>query len=179
MKVQTLIKDVLEKEGGYVNDPDDRGGPTNKGITLATLSRHLGRPATVSELKNMSDEMLFEIYERDYYLAPRLDSLPDDIQPFMFDCSVNHGPGSAIKMLQRVCNAARFGPLDVDGMLGPLTRKAISKAAEEMGPWLVKALVEERRMVYNKIVESDPSQKKFLNGWLNRANQFDVEVGDA
>ena len=92
----------------------------------------------------------------------------------MFDAAVNHGPNQAIRFVQRVCNGAGFGPLVVDGACGPRTSLAAAEAERAMGDWLLAALVEERRNFYLALVECDPGQRVFLNGWLNRLAEFDV-----
>ena len=51
--VADLIDDILRREGGYVNHPADKGGPTNFGITQDTLSRYIGRQALISDVKNL------------------------------------------------------------------------------------------------------------------------------
>ena len=116
--VEQMIDDVIRREGGYVDHPQDRGGPTKFGITQATLSRHLGRPASFEEVHRLERTVAAQIYRRDYYGLPQLDTLPDRIQPFMFDAAVNHGPGRAIRFVQQVCTDAGFGPLAVDGACG-------------------------------------------------------------
>jgi lysozyme family protein len=175
--IQEMIDDILRREGGYVDHPADRGGPTKFGITLATLSRYIGRAALKSEVASLSEEVARDIYERNYYIGPRIDRLPVSIQPFIFDCAVNHGPRRAIKFVQSVCNQVRISPpLHVDGALGPNTLAAVETAERAMGDVLLKALIEERRNFYHAIVESRPSQKVFLAGWLNRVNEFESEV---
>lgn len=175
--VEEMIDDILRREGGYVDHPEDPGGATNMGITQETLSRYLGRAALKSEVKSLSEDVARDIYERTYYFAPRIDRLPADIQPFIFDCGVNHGPRRAIKFLQSVCNQAGCEPpLSVDGAMGPNTLRGVQWTAAQMGEWFLKALVEERRNFYLAIVQARPSQNVFLNGWLNRVNEFDVEV---
>jgi len=173
--VEEMIDDILQREGGYVNHPADRGGPTNFGITRATLSRYLGRAVTLREVQNLPRALAEEIYWREYYVAPRIDTLPERIRPFVFDAAVNHGPRRAIKLVQEVCNKAGFGPLDVDGVCGPNTRAVAAEAERVMGDWLLAALVEERRNLYRLIVRSDPSQEVFLEGWLNRIAAFDTQ----
>jgi len=172
--VERMIDDVLRREGGFVDHPQDRGGPTNFGITQATLSRHLGRPASAGDVRRLSRATATEIYRRTYFEAPRIGELPARIQPFVFDAAVNHGPGQAIRFVQRVCNAAGFGPLAVDGACGPRTSLAAAAAERAMGDWLLAALVEERRNFYLALVERRPEQRVFLNGWLNRLAEFDV-----
>jgi lysozyme family protein len=174
VSVETMIEDVIRREGGFVDHPADRGGPTKFGITQAALSRQLGRPATRAEVEALGLEQARQIYRRDYYCGPRIDRLPARIQPFMFDSAVNHGPRRAIGFLQQVCNQAGFGQLAVDGVCGPNTLRAAHDAAIAMKAWLVAALVEERRAFYQATVEADPSQAVFLEGWLNRLAEFDV-----
>ncbi len=172
--IEAMIDDVIRREGGFVDHPRDRGGPTKYGITQSTLGRHLGRPATASDVRALSREQAAEIYRTDYYLAPGIDRLPERIQAFVFDAAVNHGPARAICLLQQVCDAAGFGPLVVDGICGPKTQGAAAEADRVMGDWLLAALVEERRNFYLRIVERDPGQRVFLKGWLNRLAEFEV-----
>ena len=175
--VDEMIDAILQREGGYVDHPADRGGPTNFGITQKTLSRYYGWAVTAQEVKDLEVEVAREIYVQDYYTGPRIDSLPPEIQPFLFDCAVNHGPRRAIKFLQSVCNQAGYQPpLDMDGAVGPNTRKGAEWALREMGDILLKALIEERRNFYLVIVDQRPSQQVFLNGWLNRIREFEEEV---
>ncbi|MEO1043786.1 MAG: glycosyl hydrolase 108 family protein [Pseudomonadota bacterium] len=171
--VDGMIDAILEREGGFVDHPNDRGGPTNFGITQATLSGYLGKPVTRQKVKDLNVDLARDIYETQYYLAPRINNLPEPIQPFVFDCSINHGPRRAIRFVQSVCNDAGFGPLIVDGVIGPATRLAANSALAKMGDWFLAALVEERRNFYDAIVRNDPSQEVFLRGWMRRADEFD------
>jgi len=172
LDINKLIDEVLSKEGGYVNHPADKGGPTNFGITQSTLSRYLERVVSVDEVKTLDIQTARDIYELRYYRNPRIDKLPEEIQPFIFDCAVNHGPRRAIKFVQHVCSEANFGPLAADGLMGPKTKANADSCQASMEDWMLTALVEERRMFYLKIVENRPSQSVFLKGWLNRANSF-------
>jgi lysozyme family protein len=174
--VDQMIDDVIRREGGFVNHPRDRGGATNFGITQSTLSRHLGRPASVDDVRGLSRVVAGEIYRREYFEGPRLDRLPARVQAFVFDAAVNHGPARAIRFVQQVCDDAGFGPLAVDGACGPATQRAATLAERVMGAWLLAALVEERRNFYVALVERDPGQRVFLRGWLNRLTEFDVPM---
>lgn len=171
--VDSMISDIIRREGGFVDHPADRGGPTNYGITHKTLARYLGRDVTSRDVRGLSRELAAEIYRRAYFLEPRIDALPASIRAFLFDSAVNHGPRRAVRFLQQVLNAAGFGPLGVDGLAGPKTRRQASQADQAMGPWLLAALAEERRMFYRLIVERDPSQRVFFKGWMNRVAEFD------
>lgn len=166
---------VLRHEGGYVNHAMDRGGPTNFGVTQRTYSNYLGRQATIQEVRDMTVETAREIYERNFLTGPRIHTLPDPPQTLVLDMAINHGPRTAIKMLQRVTNAvgSLSGPISVDGVIGPMTRRAIENAIQQMGAIRFQnALVEERIRYYHSIVQRRPSQQVFLRGWLNRANSF-------
>lgn len=170
--IEVLLEDVLIKEGGYVNHPNDRGGPTNYGITQKTLSNYYGREATVDEVKNLELETAREIYETNYYRAPRIDTFPEEIQPLAFDMAVNHGPRRSIRITQQVVNLAGFGPIDEDGAMGPQTRKQCFEAQEAMGNYFNNAIVDQRISYYHAIVANNSSQQVFLRGWLSRAESF-------
>lgn len=174
--VESMINDIIRREGGFVDHPADRGGPTRYGITHKTLARYLGHEVTREDVQSLSRELAAEIYKRSYYLEPRIDALPTSTRSFLFDSAVNHGQRRAIKFLQQVLNAAGFGPLGVDGLAGPKTRHHAEKAEDTMGPWLLAALAEERRMFYRLIVERDPSQRVFFNGWMKRVAEFDYQT---
>lgn len=175
--IDEMIDNVLRREGGYVDHPADKGGPTKYGITLKTLSNYIGRAALKSEVESLTEDVAREIYLRNYYIAPRFNLLPDEIQPFIFDCAVNHGTRRAVKFIQSVCNQAGYQPkLDVDGAMGPNTLKGAEWAQQEMGEYFLRALIEERRNFYYTIVDANPSQKVFLKGWLNRVNEFEKEA---
>jgi lysozyme family protein len=175
--VKEMIDDILRREGGYVDHPADRGGPTKFGITQNTLSNYLGHPASASEVEELNENTAREIYQNNYFYGPKIDQLPKLIQPFVFDCAVNHGARRAIKFVQKVCNQEGYmPPLDEDGIMGTKTKTTAQTAATEMGEAFLKALLEERRRFYQAIVENDPSQQVFLAGWMNRVKEFDTEV---
>ncbi len=178
--IESMIKDILRREGGYVNHPADRGGPTNFGITQKTLSLYIGRAALVSDVQSLKSDVAAEIYEQNYYYKPGVHKLPEPIRPFIFDCAVNHGPRRAIKFVQNVVNeAGREPPLDVDGAMGPNTRAGTEWSLAQMGEYFLAALIVERRNFYRVIVANNPSQRVFLRGWMNRANEFAVDIADA
>lgn len=175
ISVEHIIKDIIRREGGYVNHPNDKGGPTKYGVTQKTLSNYLCREATVDEVKNITEETAYEIFERDYYEGPRINTVPEQLRPVMTDAAVLYGPRRAIKFIQQIINEAEFGPCSVDGILGPNTRKLINQAYSQMTIYMLNAYVEERIDFCRRIVDSNPSQSVFLRGWINRANEFRVE----
>lgn len=170
-----MLDDILTREGGYVNNAADRGGPTKYGITQATLGQWLGRPATVAEVQDLDADTAKAIYRQTYFTGPHLDQLPDLIQPVMLDAAVNSGPGHAVKWLQQVLNDNGYGPLGVDGGIGPRTVAAATTAAREMGTALNKALVEIRRTFLLSLAQNDPSQQQFEKGWMNRCDALEAD----
>lgn len=173
--IDDLLDDVLAREGGYVHHPADRGGPTKYGITQRTLSEWLGRPATVDEVRTLDEETAREIYVARYLAGPRIDTLPDEIVGQVFDMAVNHGPRRAVRILQEVLGLAGWR-IDIDGVVGPETRRAVVQAQEQMGPLLVNAIADQRANFYRRLVAADPSQGVFLRGWLARAEAFKLPV---
>ena len=168
---------ILKHEGGFVNDPVDRGGATNLGITQATLSDWRGHKVTVNDVRNLTEEEAREIYSTRYLANPKIDWLPfPHPQVLVFDMAVNHGPGRAIKLLQTTINKAGFGPISVDGGMGPATKAAAERAQSEMGNYFQNAIVEERKAFYERIIERSPSQERFRRGWMNRAESFVLPV---
>ena len=168
---------ILKHEGGYVDDPADRGGATNLGITQATLTEWRGHPVSKDDVRNLTEAEAREIYESEYLKRPKIDWLPfPHPQVFVFDMAVNHGPGRAIKILQETINKAGFGPIGVDGGMGPMTKAAAERAQEEMGPYFQNAMVEERKAFYERIIANNPSQERFRRGWMRRADSFTLPV---
>lgn len=175
--IDELLGEVIAREGGFVHHPADRGGPTKFGITRRTLSEWLGRSATVDEVRQLDEETAREIYVARYLAGPRIDTLPPEIIPQVFDMAVNHGPRRAVRILQEVLGLAGW-PVDIDGVIGPQTRKAAFEAQEQMGPFLTNAVADQRANFYRRLVAADPSQRVFLRGWLRRAGAFKVPVED-
>lgn len=94
-----IVERLLVFEGGYVDHPLDRGGPTNRGITLGTLSKWRGRPATVEDLKALSHEEAAAIYHA-WYVAPFADVAPA-LKPLAVDIAVMSGATTARGLLAR------------------------------------------------------------------------------
>lgn len=167
-----IIADVIRSEGGYVDDPADRGGATKYGITIGTLGEWRGRPVTKADVKALTVEEAAEIYAARYVRGPGFDKLPESVQAVLVDFGVTSGPARAIKTLHAVLTVAGFGPLTIDGRIGPKTIAAAARAAEQMAELLPDACCDERAAFYVELVRRDPSQRKFLDGWLRRAASF-------
>lgn len=161
--VDELLDEVIAREGGFVHRPADCGGPTKFGITQRTLSAWLGRPATVDEVRTLDEETAREIYVARYLAGPRIDTLPPEIVPQVFDMAVNHGPRRAVRILQEVLNLAGWR-VDVDGTVGPETRRAALEAQEQMGPFLANAVADQRANFYRRLVAGDPPNASSCKG---------------
>ena len=159
-----------------MNDSYDRGGATNYGITQSTYSQWLGRRASVAEIRAMNVDTAKEIY-LNYYYKPRINGLPVPTQPQIFYCAINHGSRRAIKFVQTVCNLAGFGPVEIDGVNGPLTMGAVDIAFEIMGNYFINAIADERISFFNAIIKKDSSQERFIDGWLKRAETYRLPLG--
>jgi len=154
---------ILKHEGGYVNDPDDSGGATNKGITQSVYNRYrLNEKLPVQPVRNIEDGEAEEIYYRNYWLDGKCHKLPVGVNLVHFDFAVNAGIGRAAKTLQKV-----VGVTD-DGLIGPKTIDAVASYAKGIEE-LIKAYSRAREAFYVSI--SKGKNEKFLKGWLIRTKR--------
>ncbi len=165
---------VLEREGGYVNNPHDRGGATNKGITQKTYDDYRTRKGLNRQpVLGISAEELQEIYYSMYWLPAACDHMPAPVDIVVFDTAVNSGPGRAVKFLQRLVNTKQ------DGAFGPKTLAAISQYIGTHGAKnMARDLIALREGFIDGIIENDPSQVVFAKGWHNRLGHLRTEVSD-
>ena len=119
--VEEIAAEIVAREGGYVNDPDDPGGATNFGVTLATLQR-LGIDKTgdgrvdARDVRALTRSDAERIFVEHYFRKPRLAELPASVQASVFDMYVNAG-SNAVKILQKLVTRMGF-PAVADGVLG-------------------------------------------------------------
>jgi lysozyme family protein len=182
---RTMLNAILytqEQEGGFVDDPKDHGGATNKGITLNTLKDasaklhgHLLDPivdgtVTVEDLKNLSMEQLEEIVVVEGYWPDMFDHIDALIALKTFDFGFNMGVRSAVKLLQQSVNwVNQDSALPVDGIPGNRTMAAVNVLSPRL---LLPVLISQAKNHYNGIAQRDPSQQRFLKGWLARAERL-------
>lgn len=159
---------ILRNEGGLVDDPADRGGRTNKGITQRTYDAWLtshGLPSV--RVDEITDEQAGAIYLGAYWTPASCDQMPWPLSLIHFDAAVNVGPHEAAKLLQRALGVA------VDGDIGPLTLSRCRAA----GPRDCYKYLLERAFQYRRIASAYPTQQKFLaGGWLLRLERLYAEV---
>jgi lysozyme family protein len=170
--VNEMIGDIIRREGGFVNHPADRGKATKYGITLETLSKWRGRPTGVENVKQLTVTEAADIYMAEYFLIPKINLLPPELQPVVFDMAVNMGPKQAIKILQTVISEFVL-KIDVDGLIGKETLNNTEDVLSVVGSkYLLSKITDERIKFYRDIVKRNPSQVVFLKGWENRAMEF-------
>lgn len=150
-------------EGGFVNDPSDRGGATMAGVTLNTYRRYYGESKTVNDLKNISNAEWNHIMKTGYWDMVKGDQIENQsIAEIFADWAVNSGI-SGIRAFQRAQG------LKADGIVGPRTLAVLNSPNEEV---IFNRIKSARESYYRKLAMVDPTQNKFLRGWLNRLNNF-------
>lgn len=148
---------VLRSEGGFVDDPHDPGGATNKGVTIATFRQYVNPKGTVADLKALTMAQAGIIYKKQYWDAVKGDELPDGVDYATFDFAVNSGPGRAAKYLQGVVGVSQ------DGAIGPGTLAAVraKSAVSTIGALCARRLAFLRGL---------PTFSRFGKGWTTRVN---------
>ena len=147
MNFEKAIEYVLEHEGGYVDDPTDRGGETNYGISK--------RAYPEVDIKHLTKSEAINIYKIDYWIKGKCDKLPFSLQYAHFDACVNLGIHGANKVLQTASN------VKADGIIGSMTIKAVKDISIEL--YIIHRLYK-----YCQIVRHNNSQAKYIGGWSNR-----------
>ncbi|MBZ4022796.1 peptidoglycan-binding protein [Rhodobacter sp. TJ_12] len=180
--VEDLAKEIVTREGGYVNDPDDPGGATKWGVAIGTMRRlglDLDKDGTVTprDVKLLSRAQAVQIFLRHYYARPQIDRLPKVVQPSVFDMQVNAG-ANAIRILQELLGQMGH-PVTVDGVVGPQTIAAAQAAAAPDPGLFADAYGIARRNYYYDLAERRPASRKFATtrrgtkgGWIRRAEAF-------
>jgi lysozyme family protein len=155
---------ILKNEGGYVNKPEDKGGPTNKGITQRAYDYYRkSKTFNPQSVELITDYEVSEIYYKSYWMEGDCDKLPDKLNIVHFDTCVNCGCRQASKFLQRAVNAVD------DGVIGNRTIDMVNNYISTYGVnYIITEYLKERSEFYYALVEKDPSQKVFIKGWQNR-----------
>ena len=165
---ERALKFVLKSEGGYFNHPHDKGGPTNKGIIQRVYDRYRDdRQADRRDVREITDDEVEDIYYNEYWVPGKCYKFSWPLYAVHFDGCVNTGVGQASKFLQRAVGASD------DGVIGPKTIMAYENKVNDVGvDEIVKHILEQRNGFYKLLVELDPTQKSFINGWLNRLDNL-------
>lgn len=174
MDIDTLVEELIDREGGYVDHPADRGGPTMFGITEAVARANGYRGA----MRSLPRATAATIYRRLYWTRPRFDQVAQHaprLAAELFDTGVNMGPKVATTFLQRALNALNRGGRDfadiaTDGLVGPATLAALTGFLRTRGTGgeavLLKAVEALQGERYLRLAETRPANEAFLYGWL-------------
>ncbi len=180
--VTEIASEIVAREGGYVNDPDDPGGVTKYGVTIHTM-RRLGLDldgdgdVDAADVKTLSKVKAVSIFVEHYFRRPRINQLPEVLHPTVFDMYVNAG-ANAVKILQRLLGDMRI-QVKVDGLIGPRTIAATKKALEAAPKHFVDAYGIARRNYYYDLADRRVNSRKYARrrdggkgGWILRAEEF-------
>lgn len=180
--VRRMAEEIVAREGGYVNDPDDPGGATKYGVTIHTMRRlgiDLDRDGDVDarDVQALTREHAVDIFLTHYFSSPRIADLPEVLHATVFDMYVNAG-SNAVKILQRLL--LKMGEtVAVDGAIGPMTIAATHRAHAQAPGIIADAYGIERRNYYFDIADRRPASRKYARtraggkgGWIKRAEEF-------
>ncbi|MBV1917595.1 MAG: hypothetical protein KUG65_05995 [Sphingomonadaceae bacterium] len=188
------VRHVLAVEGGYSNDQADRGGATQFGISLrflvsegsfdedqdgfADFDLDMDGDIDGEDIRQLTPGDAIYLYHRCFWLRAGAESFPAPIGEMMFDQAVNGGIAPSRKLLQRAINIVireqryRTIRLVADGVIGPRTRELFEAMHRRHPVELAEAYRSAAKDRYFAIVRRFPSQGKFLQGWLNRADRL-------
>ena len=160
------LKVVLRHEGLYSNHKEDKGGPTNMGVSLRFLSMkgidiNNDGEINIKDIKDLTLEQATELYYEHFWKPMRLEGIDNEVLKLhLFDMGVNAGTKTAVKILQEMLGVT------MDGVIGPNTLKAIN----EYGPNIVFDYINARKRYYLKIIKKNPRLTVFQKGWFIRVD---------
>jgi len=160
---------VLHLEGGFVNHPADKGGPTKYGVILSTWKQYgydkdNDGDIDADDVKELSEDDARYVAKKVFWDFFKADAIvSQSIAEFIVDWGYNSGRVLVAKKVQKLLN------LVVDGAIGTLTVNAINNAIPKT---LFESLKQARKNFIEAIVKEKPSQKVFYKGWMNRINSF-------
>ena len=184
---ENIIRRSVNVEAGYVNNPADKGGETNWGITYATAQEHKADLIKLFKwdgaMRNLTQPMAMWIYRTSWWDRLRLDDIVK-IHPFiadrLFDFGVNVGRGAAGTNLQRILNVMNrmqqdYKDLKVDGAIGPGTINTLKAYVAKRGQTgvlnLIQLLIDLQGAHYVQIAEKRELNETFMSGWTTRVRE--------
>lgn len=181
--MEGIIAAKVNIEAGYVNNPNDLGGPTNFGITQATAREN----GYTGDMRNLTRQMALDIYKKGWWDRMRLDRIlawNPLLADRMFDFGINAGRANCIKSLQRILNVLNrqgklYADISADGGIGPATMTALEGFLKARGldgfNRLMFALTSHQVAYYTEISEKRVQNEEFTYGWYDRVYR---EMGD-
>lgn len=177
MTKDQIFEGIVGREGGFVDDPNDRGGATRWGVTERVARAH----GHTGNMRDLPRDTALSIYEADYWIGPRFDqvhAISPRIAEELCDTGINMGPSVPVAMLQRWLNAfnqqgALYPDMAADGQIGPRTLTALklflAKRGSEGETVLLIALNCSQGQRYLELAEQRAANESFIYGWmLNR-----------
>ena len=161
------LRRLLLHEGGYCNHPQDPGGPTNFGITIADYRKYIKPSACADDVRAMRLEEAKAIYRSKYWRALRCDELPAGVDDSIFDYGVNSGVGRAGKVLRRVLGLPDDTRAVADDVIAEVTRR---------DPRAVIAAINAERLAFLRGLRTWPV---FGTGWERRVGdvrEFSIHI---
>lgn len=164
MTDEEIIEEILKREGGFVDHPNDPGGATNFGITRKVLKKWRGRSTSIEDVRGLTIMEAKMIYFARYIRRPGFDAIrTPDLKLLVIDCGVNHGTFRAVKWLQKAVG------VKPDGKIGPISRRAIGRADAAL---TYRKVIATRVRFYGEIIRRRARLHVFAAGWMNRAAGF-------
>jgi lysozyme family protein len=186
VSVRDIAAEIVAREGGYVNDPDDPGGATKFGVTIHTMRRQCvdltgDGQINVADVKALTRKQALDIFIQHYFERPRIAELSAALQKSVFDMYVNAG-SNAIRILQRLLRDIGIN-VTVDGVLGPQSIAAAHQAMAAAPDHLADAYGIARRNYYFRLADKRRASRKYARtraggkgGWIKRAEEFIAPV---
>jgi len=168
-RFETCLAFTLKSEGGFVNNPNDPGGATNRGVTQRVYDAYRGKNNLDPRgVEFISDDEVENIYRSEYWEPCCCDLLAEGVDLCVFDFAVNAGDTRSEDTLQKALGVPVTGKIDPDTVA----------AAQNSDPsTLTNSLLNLRELFYRDLVAEKPHLGEFLNGWLNRVKALRQQIG--
>lgn len=180
--IRQIAQEIVAREGGVVDDPDDPGGATKHGVTIRTM-RRLGLDLTgdgavdTRDVRALTRAQAVDIFVEHYYARPRIGALPEILRDTVFDMYVNSG-SNAVRILQRLLSRMGYD-IAIDGVIGPQTIGIAQRASDAAPGHLRDAYAIARRNYYYALADRRAAARKYARrqdggkgGWIRRAETF-------
>lgn len=163
MAFQEIVQEILRVEGGYVDRKEDRGGPTNFGITMPKLSEFRKKPVSKKDIQNLTKSEAIAVYKSDFESLFLHQLKDENVQAVLFDQAVNRGKAGMTRTVQFILG------LKIDGVMGSKTIAAINNQKPKDFIYNFICASQDK---YVDICQHDPGQLANLQGWINRTQKL-------
>lgn len=173
MSFEIAYNRTAKFEGGWADDPADRGGKTNRGVTEATWvnywrSRNQRPPCSIQDA---SERQTKQVLHDEYWIKSKCDKVGEVSSAYLaahlFDACVHHGQQRGQMLLQQALNYLGAS-LVVDGIVGPITLEQVKVYSRTHHDALIASMMFQRAQYFDSIFKSNPSQAQYKRGWFRR-----------